>query len=180
MLNVSHFYADICCPNVLETTSQSVNRNWLDSLESLIYILQKAFCFVFWLTLRSSAALCQIYLYKWHIKTFNKARNLSIAWSYLILVNWCVLSDFLSSRFTTAGRKCDTVGLQLSKHSPPRPEILCTHRAQRTFCEGPRSRHKDGWSNQARVHVGTAVRIWQETTPSAETIKLWRTDTSSG
>ncbi len=35
---------------------------------------------------------------------------------------------------------------------------------------GPHSRCKDGWSNQARVHVGTAVRIWQETTPSAQTI----------
>lgn len=93
------------------------------------------------------------------LKAFNEAINLREAWTYLILVNRCVLSDFLSSRFSTAGRERDTVGLQLGKHSPLRPEILCTHRAQRTFSEGPPSRHKDGWPNQARVHVGTAVRI---------------------
>lgn len=49
------------------------------------------------------------------------------------MVNRCVLSDFLPSRYSTAGRECDTVGLQLGKHSPLRPEILCTHRALHTF-----------------------------------------------
>ena len=33
-------------------------------------------------------------------------------------------------------REFDTVGLQLGKHSPLRPEILCTHGAKHTFNDG--------------------------------------------
>lgn len=52
----------------------------------------------------------------------------------------------------------------------------CVHTGHSAHsARGPRSRHKNGCSNQARVHVGTAVRP----PPSAETIKLQGVDTTS-
>lgn len=90
------------------------------------------------------------------------------------LVNRRVLSDFVSTLYSTAGRELNTVGLQLGKHSPPRPEILCTHRVQHTFSEGAPTaaarmygltRPESMWAQQSKndkgpPHLLKDIKLW--------------------